>query len=331
MKFWNRIFVPILVLFAVSVVAAFPFITSKVKEFTASRAEPLPKVATHSSVADNSGSFRENGVVDKIAESNSLQQDSHRLTVVTSKEPGFNQLLQSVYPGMLSNGEFKRLQNKVVLVHNDSKFPIHAFVIKWVIQSKSLPQSVEFTPYVYTQTSKHALVGGVFLAPDETRIISPWFSLSKSQYQRMATNKGNINQISGYFSGHEVTAKHTDMILSATVDGVVFDDASLVGVDEFGLKDLFECQRNGQHDEGISIGREFKRNAPDEQIIAKLNDHIIQGRIAEGKNDRESIYYAARGATAQMMLDELNKSGRAALEKVVRQTLRSKQINLKIQ
>jgi|GEM_PF-3007473 len=92
-----------------------------------------------------------------------------------------------------------------------------------------------------------------------------------------------------------------------------------VGPDEARLQDHFECERNGQHDEGYSMTLAIRKQLSDNEIIAKLNEHIQKGWTSRPGTDRESLYYVARGNEAQLLLQLLKQTGRPKLEHAVSQ------------
>jgi hypothetical protein len=94
-------------------------------------------------------------------------------------------------------------------------------------------------------------------------------------------------------------------------------DASFVGPDESKLQNRFESDRNGQHDEGISIAHALKDKPSDQVIIDKLNAHIQRGKALDGRTDRESLYHIARGKQAEKFLQILQQGGRGKLEDMV--------------
>lgn len=254
--------------------------------------------------------------------------DSHNLGVFTHTDKGFNAALDQEYPGLRTAPGFRDLQSKVVVVRNESAVPVHAFVMKWTTRTVGEAPTVSFTPYMWTPTPTHVLTGGMMLAPGESRLLSPWFAITRAQYKGMQGDKGGREAVGVLLRANASGPAKDSELLSGTLDGAVFGDTRFVGPDESKMADRFECERNGQHDEGVSVARALRANATDEQIAAKLNAHILEWQTSRGRADREGLYFAARAAQAQMLLQILNQSGRGRLEQTVNNIRRFKKTTL---
>lgn len=315
MKFQNKLFALGIILIAIVGIVAMPQVYKIVKE--------------NVSLSDNLQSTTNVSIPVITSKKPTLPKeiispevDPHNLNLVTIVDSTFNSSVDAEYPNLRTTNGFDSLLGKVVLVHNDSKIPIHAFVVKWVIEDANLIQSVIYTPYMKTPTPSHVLTGGVILGPNESRLLSPWFSLSKQQFAKMQDSKNGNKAISAFLQSAITDSNKDIKILGTSIDGVVFGDAYFAGSDESKLLDHFECERNGQHDEGVSIARDLKSNASDQAIIDKLNAHITRGLPLRGKNDRESLYYVARASQAQMLLQLFKNSNRTKLAQAVDKMLR---------
>lgn len=245
------------------------------------------------------------------------QTDPHLLRLLTPSDPDFNSRIDTEYPGLKKASGFQDIQSKIVLVQNQSAHAIHAFVMKWTTQTQGGSPEVTFTPYMKTPTPNHVLTGGVVLAPNESRLLSPWFSLSKAQFASMRGGNGSLDVVVTFLRANLAGPAKDSKLLGGSVDGVVFGDRHFVGSDEAKLLDHFECERNGQHDEGISMSRALKNRESDQQIIDRLNAHIQKGQALRGNTDRQSLYLAARASEAQMLLQIFKQGGRNKLEQIV--------------
>jgi hypothetical protein len=256
------------------------------------------------------------------------QADSHTLRVLTSLDSDFNSTLDREYPELRRLPEFQDWQSKIVIVQNQSSWQVHGFVMKWTTQSPGETPSVSYTPFMKTAKPDHVLTGGVVLAPKETLLLSPWVTLTKSQFAGMKGG-GPQSALGAFLRANGSGPARDSKLLGGSVDSAVFSDSTIVGPDEAKLLDHFECERNGQHDEGVSIGRALRANASDQQIIDKLNEHIQTGQVLRGNNDRESLYRVARASQAQMLLQIFKQGGRGKLEQSVGNMLRFKPTRLK--
>jgi hypothetical protein len=250
------------------------------------------------------------------------QSQSHNLQAIGPLDSDFNAAVDSAYPGLRDLNAFESVKRQVILVTNESSHQIHAFVMKWTVQASGEAPNVIYSPFMRTPTPSHVLTGGGILAPGESRLLSPWFSLTKAQFASMQGGNGSQDALSAFLRAQTAGPAKDTKLLSASVDGVVFGDAHFVGPDESKLFDHFECERNGQHDEGSSISRFLSNNASDQEIIDTLNAHIQKGQLSRGGNDRESLYYTARGTEAQMLLQIFKQAGRSDLQRTVDQLLK---------
>src|ERR1051325_11385567 len=251
------------------------------------------------------------------AQPTTVQAEPHTLRVLTSSDPDFNSSLDREYPGLRQLPEFRDLQSKVVLVQNQSSRQIHAFVMKWTTQASGEAPAVAYSPYMKTPKPDHVLTGGVTLAANETILLSPWLTLSKSLHASMKGTNGPQSALAAFLRASVSGPAKDVKLVSGSVDSAVVSDSTIIGPDEAKLLDHFECERNGQHDEGVSIMRALRAKASDQEITDKLNEHIQRGQVLRGNADRESLYRSARATEAQMLLQILQQGGRAKLEKTV--------------
>jgi hypothetical protein len=170
------------------------------------------------------------------------------------------------------------------------------------------------------QSETHHFTGGVVLAPGEARLLSPWFSLNKTQFANIKSSNASSEALNAFLHANLPDQVADVKVLQSSVDGVIVGlqpDASFVGPDESKLQNRFESDRNGQHDEGISIAHALKDKPSDQVIIDKLNAHIQRGKALDGRTDRESLYHIARGKQAEKFLQILQQGGRGKLEDMV--------------
>lgn len=253
------------------------------------------------------------------------EPDDHILRLVKSTDSDFDSLLDSEYPDLRTTPGFDQVRSKVVIVQNQSLHAVHAFVMKWTVQEAGGSPQVIFTPYMKTPTPDHVLTGGRVLGGNEITVLSPWFALSKSQFRG---GQGKNRSAHAFLNANARGAAKDNTLVNSSIDSVVFGDRRIVGADEAKMLDHFECERNGQHDEGVSIVRAIKDGATDQQINDKLNAHIQKGRSMSGGTDRESLYFSARGSEAQMLLQVFKQGGKDKLEKTANKVMNFRQTRL---
>ena len=248
------------------------------------------------------------------ANAEAATRDIHALRVLTPKDSEFNALLDRDYPSLVKIPGLQDLQSKMVLVQNQSSQPIHAFAIKWKLKSPGQAPTESFSSYMQIKTPGHFLPTAVVLAPNETRLLSPWFSLSKLQYANVQRTNAPADNLAAFLQLNITDAARDTRVLGTTVDGVVFGDTRFVGPDEYKLSDRFECERNGQHDESLSVFHAIQNGDSDEQIMERLKAHIQQRQTYASHADRQGFYMAARAAQAEVLLEMLKQDGRARVQ-----------------
>ncbi len=235
------------------------------------------------------------------------QPDAHIVRLLSPEDPQFDSTLDSAYPGLRVLASFEALKPNVRLIRNESGQEVHAFVIKWTVQSDGGAPTMIYSPYMNSAGRDRLVTQGAVLASNEVRLLSPSFSFVKSQSPDVLTAQVRAN----------LSSAAQNRVLNCSLDGVIFLDGAFVGPDEAKLVDHFECERSGQHDEGYSMTLAIRKQSSDNEIIAKLNEHIQKGWASRVGTDRESLYYVARGNEAQLLLQLLKQAGRAKFEQAV--------------
>jgi hypothetical protein len=245
--------------------------------------------------------------------------DSHVVRLLSPADSEFDSVLDSVYPGLRSSSTFEKLRPNTILVSNESGQPVHAFVIKWTSRTNGAAPIVTYTPYLKSAGRDRLVTGGVVLAANEVRLLSPSFAFFQRQ---------SFSALSAQIRAN-VEVADRDAVISSSIDGVVFQDGTFAGPDEARLQDRFECERSGQHDEGYSMTLALRNQLSDDEIAAKLNEHIQKGWTYRGRVNRESFYHVSRGNEAQLLLQLLKQGGRTKFQEAVTQLLKMPRVQLR--
>jgi hypothetical protein len=308
MKLWTKFWVVILGIVSVTVVAA---TIKKVSHSTSENAnQPATAAAAQPGLEIDARTAKP--AADPVAVGKVLR-------LLTSRDSDFSAVLEAEYPGFSASPGLEDLQSRIVLVQNETDESIRAFVVKWQLQAEGR-SAVKYSTFMNSPAVGDALTGAVVLSPHEKRILSPWFTLSSKQYNNIKYSDSPAETLSSFLHASVPDAARDVKLLNASVDSVIAGDppnSRLVGADEAKVKDRYECERNAQHDEGLSISRALGDKSSDQQIIEKLNQHISRGNQMNGRTDREGIYYAARGKEAEEFLQALKQGGRSRLEEKV--------------
>jgi hypothetical protein len=151
--------------------------------------------------------------------------------------------LDSAYPELRLDPSFPLLRRNTALISNESGQNIYAVTVKWTLQTETGTSVVTYDHYVESHVIADLITKSVVLAPHEVRLVSPSIALRKGQ-----SRNGIIAQLRA-----NSAALKGQTILNSSLDGVILGDGTFVGADEARLLDRFECDRNGQHDEGYSM------------------------------------------------------------------------------
>jgi hypothetical protein len=250
---------------------------------------------------------------------------SDTLRLLTPRDSDFNSVLDAEYPQLRTNLGTDDLRSKLIIARNQTDKPIRAFVIKWTLQAKGQEPAVRFQTYMKQQSETVHFTGGMVLAPGDARLLSPWFSLNKSQFANIKSTNASSEALNAFLNANLPDHAADIKVVQSSVDGVIVGtppNADFIGPDESKLQDRFESERNGQHDEGVSIAHALRDKASDQAISDKLKEHIQRGASLEGRTDRESLYQVARSKQAQKFLEILEQGGRSKLEEMVTKATR---------
>lgn len=245
--------------------------------------------------------------------------ENHVVRLLSPADPKFDLVLESAYPGLAHTPSFQELKPSTVLVSNESGQFVYGFVVKWTLRAGTAAPKVVYSPYLKTAGRDQLITTGVVLAPNEVTLLSPSFAFVKGH---------SLNALSAQVRANVAAAKREN-VLSGALDGVIFGDGTFGGPDEARLRDRFECERSGQHDEGYSMTLAIRNQLSEDEIAAKLNEHIRKGWTHRAGTDRESFYHVSRGNAAQLLLQLLQQAGRAKFEQAVTRLTRMPRTQLR--
>jgi len=148
--------------------------------------------------------------------------------VLTPKDSEFDALLDRDYPSLGKIPGLQDLQSKMILVQKPKvRSRSMLFVIKWKLKSPGQAPTESYSSYMAVKTPGHFLPTGVVLAPSETRLLSPWFSLSKLQYANVQRTNAPADTLAAFLHLNINDVTRDTRILGTTVDGVVFGGQTL--------------------------------------------------------------------------------------------------------
>ena len=230
-------------------------------------------------------------------------------------DPEFEGSVEQILPGLTQAPMFAATKSSLAIVQNgDVNRGLKAISIYWpqvpVIPQKSLAVLVSPGPLPW---GRAALMTAQFnvMGPQSIGLLSPigLIPLRSSPTSILAT-VGEIGERLGWASS--LINTKIGNASPPMIDAAVFDDWTLVGPDSFGIKDILETARNGQHDEGVFVSRLLAKKAGNVSVISGLTQHLTLPSRATASH-RAFLYWTARQSEAQRMLALANVTGAASI------------------
>jgi len=233
-----------------------------------------------------------------------------RIELFRWNQASFEAAVDADYPGLRQLNDFQNIKPFIAVLRNDSTHGIKAYVVKWsVIESTGRRYERTRIPWMGAG-SREALTGEqIVWKPGERRLVSPSFDwgVSPSGIERRR------KLLSALSKGPLATDAANALTVEISLDAVVYDDGVLSGPDKGNFCDRYECERNGELEEGAFVLSLLDLNLSDDEIVAQLNADIAKGQTQDG-TDRANLLNAARGKEARIFLTVFNRNGRSGLQ-----------------
>jgi hypothetical protein len=234
------------------------------------------------------------------------------IELLRSNQPSFEPSIDATYPGLRQLDGFEAVKPFIALLQNNSEHGIKAYVVKWsVVDVAGRRYELTRSPWAGA-TASGALTGEqIIWKPGEARLLSPSFDWGVSA--RAIESRAKL--LSALSKGRFATDATTALSIDIWLDAVVYDDGVFGGRDKGNFYDRYECQQNGEQDEGAFVLSLLQLNLSDGEIVARLNADVEKGRGQDG-SDRASLLDAARAKEARALLAVFNRSGWSGLKSV---------------
>jgi len=210
----------------------------------------------------------------------------------------------TLFPGAMKDPFMRALGRASVLMTNTSQdTPIYALAQRWSFIGEQ----------VHQHASHHAMIGTAgrrtgekpFLAAGETRLVSPIFSLSTTDWLRM----GRIGVEAKYADGPAALFSLKQVASASTigmdVQAIVIGENAVLGGDDTGMVKHLQVVTNAEHDQALSVGNALQRGSAIADVRLLLQQ--AASRRAFGLlSPADRQYRMTRARYAQELLTAIN-------------------------
>ncbi|MBB5061064.1 hypothetical protein HDF16_005800 [Granulicella aggregans] len=253
--------------------------------------------------------------------SHSLSLADRALTVLTSSDAGFSDKIESLYPGLTRDSRFQTLAPLVLLISHDHGPALRALSMSWTTNTPTGTYETAMFRFAAPGSKRRARAGRTIasaqtdiLRKGETRIVTPFFSLSPKAYRKLKDNW--FNEVKHKEpSDFLFTQLQTATAVTAKVEAAVFGDRKFIGEDKHHLVSRLRARRNGEHDEALAVKRLLKAGASDTEISTMLKAHGSAQRPPN--RGAKGWYLMSRKQQAQILHDKFTAMTRPSFAKLV--------------
>lgn len=243
----------------------------------------------------------------------------HSVVVIGPNSPMFDTLLERWFPGVTGVNNFKEVKPLLAIVHNNSKRPVVAYVVKSTITGADGTASTAWLHVMGNPAPDEARLPGTeaVLGPAGTglgtQLVSPWFHWPRSAFPSLL--KVNAVMISFQVANTEamVSSVQRATQIQTTLDGATFGDGVFIGPDTSKLYERLQAAQEAEGDEGAWMLNLLRSGPSIGEIEAQLGQQRYDGFGSAGV-DPEDLYQAARGRAAQRLLRALKRGGQGRLQ-----------------
>jgi hypothetical protein len=219
-------------------------------------------------------------------------------------------VLNSVFPGLLSESGFRPFRPMSFLVSNVSNTDIRAFSVYWTVTKSRGEYKFTIRHYKRPRTgpgNKILFTGEVpIIRSGATRLVTPFFNWIPSEYSesdrpdwmKLATKCPALGL-------SEPTSAPSDVAMH--IDALITDDFASLGPGDEYLAHAFCGSRNAEHDEAVAVRRQIGAGAQQEQVSVYLR------REASGVDfdiqSHSALYYRVRQRQAKVLRRRLANAG----------------------
>lgn len=205
---------------------------------------------------------------------------------------------------------FQDQRKFMVLLRNDSSVAANAYLVAWEIQTTDgMTQAVQMS---FVRLNYLAKDMDTPLLPGQVCMVSPFLYAPPAA----SGHSANFTHIMPAAYGQSFAIDQVQSV-TATLDEAIFEDGTRIGPKHFQLSVKYDCVLDAEVDEPASIRRLLESNAPEGDIVLRLNkDNAARTKPNIYRStQRDDICAVYRGEVAQSMMMRYRYGGVDALRK----------------
>ena len=215
---------------------------------------------------------------------------------IQPSDPGFATTLNEQFPGIATASSYSAMRPYLVLLVNRDLEQKPAYSVRWTVTYND--HRVRYVDQIVQRRNNKPLLAG------ETRLVSPVFNLSPSQY-RSLPHFGLLYPEDMFPQSPEISS------VSAVLDALISNDDSVQGAGQTSLKLRYACSAQAATDESKLVSTLVREGHTIPEILGTLQLQISEGLAAGAKQDAASFYTFERGQHAQALVNLIrNKEGK---------------------
>jgi hypothetical protein len=241
--------------------------------------------------------------------------------VTTSKDPSFNQLMDTLFPGLRERSNFSRLLPSSILLTNLDSRDAFGYALLWDASTTGgSPDRYarSFLSYPSTQLSIRQYTGQEpVLQAGETALVNPLFFWTTSLYTKKYAKGGMTKKRLLRYSSMRPTAygfalRNASAQIAATVGAVVYADSiSGSGIARETISGIYCNSRNGEHDEALRLlkySTDATGGLNQSVLLQNINNDVKTFRFYAEQN-KEKYYMHSRAIFANKVRHLVNAGG----------------------
>lgn len=277
------------------------------------------------------------GILGGTAYVRSATEEPRRATLLCPGEPGFDDALDSYFPGIRDVPGFETIQPILAILKNDPSHHVLAYVVQWNLMGADGTTSKIYLPLMsepgaqWDIIQQKAILSGqrIVLRSNETELVSPFFHISAFRFPGLRSTRAVATIVSVSLQRYFQLEPVVPQAVRASLDGVIYEDGAFVGADESRLYERYTAEQLIQRDEGKAILNLIRTGASDDDITGRLNQDILKGSELTAA-DNISLYDSACARVARRLLAEFQTGrGRTGLHAVAARLARARIISLR--
>jgi hypothetical protein len=240
------------------------------------------------------------------------------LTVAPVSDPSSAAAVESLFPGLLSDSDFRQLRPLAFLVSNISTKPIRAFSSHWTVRTSNGGYEWNRMHYFYPRGrvghdgmhwgmkgNRTRVTGNVpIIKAGTTRLVTPFFNWSSSFFNK--SDKHNWSKL--LMRRPDIVVPklaNADTTITMRVDGAITEDYASVGPRDVDLARTFFVTRNAERDEGVAVLNRISNGASPEQV----GDYLRRSsEVDSDMGPTLSTYYSVRQRQAEVLLRRFERA-----------------------